>query len=172
MSLLNDKPMLLCEYCNSVYIPPENLDGVRVLGEPGEAHCPVCKDVLLVLASLEDIRLQHCPRCQGLLFKVGSFQSAMRKGRLRFMEYQSRPTPLNPDELQRKLDCPYCSKPMDTHPYGGPGNIVIDNCPRCWVNWLDYKEFRRVITAPERVRARDDDPLAWIPLLKEDRLDD
>jgi Zn-finger nucleic acid-binding protein len=39
---------------------------------------------------------------------------------------------------------------MDTHPYGGPGNVIIDDCERCEVNWLDYGELQRIVRAPER----------------------
>jgi Zn-finger nucleic acid-binding protein len=38
---------------------------------------------------------------------------------------------------------------MHTHPYAGGGNIVIDNCPVCAVNWLDHGELRRVVAAPD-----------------------
>ena len=37
---------------------------------------------------------------------------------------------------------------MDTHIYGGPGNIVIDNCPACRLNWLDFPELARIESAP------------------------
>jgi Zn-finger nucleic acid-binding protein len=38
---------------------------------------------------------------------------------------------------------------MDTHPYCGPANIIIDTCERCGVNWLDYGELDRIVRAPE-----------------------
>jgi Zn-finger nucleic acid-binding protein len=38
--------------------------------------------------------------------------------------------------------------------YGGPGNIVIDTCERCGVNWLDPGELHRIATAPESTRHR------------------
>jgi Zn-finger nucleic acid-binding protein len=59
------------------------------------------------------------------------------------------PRPMNPDDLKRALRCPKCGWKMDTHPYAGPGNIVIDNCPRCELNWLDHAELRRVASAPD-----------------------
>ena len=34
-----------------------------------------------------------------------------------------------------------CHKPMDTHPYYGGGNAVIDTCPRCQLVWLDAGEL-------------------------------
>jgi Zn-finger nucleic acid-binding protein len=39
---------------------------------------------------------------------------------------------------------------MDTHPYCGPGNVIIDTCESCSVNWLDYGELQRVIRAPDQ----------------------
>ena len=33
--------------------------------------------------------------------------------------------------------------------YGGPGNVVIDTCERCLVNWLDPGELRRIAIAPD-----------------------
>ena len=40
---------------------------------------------------------------------------------------------------------------MDTHFYGGPGNVIIDDCSRCCVNWLDHGELMRIVHAPDRV---------------------
>jgi Zn-finger nucleic acid-binding protein len=39
---------------------------------------------------------------------------------------------------------------MDTHYYGGPGNVVIDDCSRCFLNWLDHGELMRIVEAPDR----------------------
>jgi Zn-finger nucleic acid-binding protein len=30
---------------------------------------------------------------------------------------------------------------METHPYGGGGNAVVDTCPRCDTIWLDAEEL-------------------------------
>jgi hypothetical protein len=38
---------------------------------------------------------------------------------------------------------------MDTHFYGGPGNVVIDSCENCCLTWLDGGELKRIATAPE-----------------------
>jgi hypothetical protein len=53
-------------------------------------------------------------------------------------------------DLSRKIACPQCHRPMDTHFYAGPGNIVIDDCSRCKLNWLDYGEIGRIVSAPDR----------------------
>ena len=41
---------------------------------------------------------------------------------------------------------------MDTHFYGGPaGNVVIDDCAACELNWLDKVELTRIVRAPEEL---------------------
>jgi Zn-finger nucleic acid-binding protein len=59
------------------------------------------------------------------------------------------PPPVRMEELKRQVACPKCGQKMDTHPYGGPGNIIIDNCPACMLNWLDYMELYRVTHSPD-----------------------
>ena len=41
---------------------------------------------------------------------------------------------------------------MQTHPYYGPGNIVIDTCEHCNTIWLDYGELAAAVNAPGRDR--------------------
>jgi Zn-finger nucleic acid-binding protein len=38
---------------------------------------------------------------------------------------------------------------MDTHPYAGPGNVIIDSCGDCWLLWLDRGELARIAHAPD-----------------------
>jgi hypothetical protein len=58
------------------------------------------------------------------------------------------PNPPNPNDLLRRTDCPQCHRRMDTHYCAGPGNIVIDDCSFCHLNWLDYGELQRITRAP------------------------
>ena len=60
--------------------------------------------------------------------------------------------PLNRQELERKLRCPVCKGAMVTHPYFGPGNVVIDSCEACAHVWLDFGELRQIVDAPGRDR--------------------
>ena len=46
---------------------------------------------------------------------------------------------------------------METHPYYGPGNIVIDACIQCHLLWLDPGELKQVLDAPGRDRGFDSD---------------
>jgi hypothetical protein len=43
---------------------------------------------------------------------------------------------------------------METHPYYGPGNVVIDSCLQCELIWLDFGELRQIVAAPGRDRGR------------------
>ena len=57
--------------------------------------------------------------------------------------------PRRQNPTDRPIDCPTCGHPMLGHLYGGPGNVVIDSCERCQVNWLDPGELRRIAMAPD-----------------------
>ena len=61
----------------------------------------------------------------------------------------------DPTGLERQINCPQCHRRMDTHFYEGPGNIVIDDCSSCSLNWLDKGELARVIHAPDHSYAQD-----------------
>ena len=41
---------------------------------------------------------------------------------------------------------------MSTHPYFGPGNVVIDNCEACELVWLDFGELKQIVDAPGKDR--------------------
>jgi hypothetical protein len=43
---------------------------------------------------------------------------------------------------------------MDAHFYAGPGNIVIDDCSLCELNWLDAGELRTIAHAPDHSYSR------------------
>jgi len=58
--------------------------------------------------------------------------------------------PADAADLQRRMNCPACHRRMDTHFYGGPGNVVIDSCENCCLTWLDGGELTRIARAPEQ----------------------
>jgi Zn-finger nucleic acid-binding protein len=117
------------------------------MDESSELECPVCR-LPLVLAWIDETQVLHCTRCHGLLINQIAFLSAIRYLRARSRGPGVIPPQMNPRDLERRLYCPSCSQVMSTHPYGGPGNIVVDNCPRCLVIWLDREELSKVIRAP------------------------
>lgn len=153
MKLEPGRRYFICEYCTSLYFPEEGEDGLRVLGTQLETGCPVCR-LPLVLAWIGDTEVGHCTRCRGSLLPQQSFLVTINYLRAGASLPPAPLQPLNREELQRKLSCPRCRQPLDTHPYGGPGNVVVDNCPRCHLIWLDYRELTRIVSAPGRDRRK------------------
>ena len=149
MQLKEGAEFLNCEFCGTLYFPEPNADGVRVLGEPATEDCPVCA-LPLAHASVAGLRIRYCGNCRGMLFAMETFVAAIQV--LRARREGSADTARQPDwkALERHLLCPQCRQDMDTHPYGGPGNIILDSCERCEVDWLDYGELERIVRAPDR----------------------
>jgi Zn-finger nucleic acid-binding protein len=44
---------------------------------------------------------------------------------------------------------------MDTHFYYGGGHVVMENCERCELNWLDGGTLMRIAHAPHSEDAAD-----------------
>lgn len=146
-----------CEYCSSFAFPEPSPDGVVLLGETGDVLCPVCSTPL-VSASVADVRVLHCANCRGVLVEQEAFSVIVRLMRA---QASGEPDPIRPvdrKELERDIACPHCGRTMETHPYYGPGNVVIDNCPRCALVWLDYGELAGIRDAPGRDRGRAHEP--------------
>ena len=148
MRLQDGRECLTCDYCKSLYFPEKNEDGIRVLDDPSELSCPVCA-VPLVHAILDTHRILYCTRCRGSLIPAPAFVPLLRDLRARRADTSAVPHPPDPNELRRHIQCPQCRRAMDTHYYAGPGNIVIDDCPSCELNWMDAGELMATVRAPD-----------------------
>ncbi len=148
MRLDKDKDYFNCDYCRSIYFPDANEEGVRVLGEPTSLNCPVCA-LPLVHAAVEGMRVLICNQCRGMLIPMSTFMAVIDVFHTQLGGPAIVQGPSDPAGLKRRLACPQCHEPMDTHPYGGPGNIIIDSCSHCYMNWLDHGELMRVARAPD-----------------------
>lgn len=149
MRLEAAKECLVCNYCGNIVFPGPNQDGVRMFGELSETSCPVCR-VALFEAVLAGHRILCCERCRGMLVSIDDFLQIVAQRRAALGGLSEPARPLDWGDIKRRLVCPRCGEPMDTHPYGGPGSIIIDNCPHCRVNWLDHKELERIVRAADR----------------------
>jgi Zn-finger nucleic acid-binding protein len=154
MQLRLEQQQFFCPYCSSIYFPKENEDRVRILAEESEIQCPVCRTAL-VHAVIEETQILYCQSCRGMLIDQGSFLALIQYLRAKSTQPPLKPPAVDFSELDRSLYCPTCGEKMSTHLYGGPGNLVVDNCSRCLNLWLDNQEFKRIIRAPGRERARD-----------------
>ena len=156
LRLKADEVSLTCDYCKSAYLPEMGDEGVRVLGEAAAELCPVC-GIPMMHAAIANERIKYCTRCRGMLVPMEAFTALIDE--LRAGRHGHAPaTPADPRDLERRLDCPVCHHRMDTHFYGGPGNVVIDDCSRCFVNWLDHGEMTRVASAPDRFYEEEEKP--------------
>jgi len=149
MRLEAGKECLSCDYCKSIYFPEKDEEGVRVLGVPAAESCPVC-GIPLMHAVIVHERIRYCTRCRGMLIRMGVFLALIQELRNGPDGAVIAHAP-DPRDLERKINCPECHQHMDTHIYGGPGNIIIDDCSRCCLNWLDHGELMRIAHAPEHL---------------------
>jgi Zn-finger nucleic acid-binding protein len=125
-----------CRHCGGHHFAGETGDGVFVVGEPVGALCPVCR-VPLVSALIENETVCSCGGCRGFLAVIDTFGVIVSKRRALHDRHENRTDPFDPAELRRVLTCPNCHERMDTHPYFGGGNAVVDTCAGCGLIWLD-----------------------------------
>ena len=153
MRLEADKDYLVCDYCGNILVADANEEGVRVLDESapaeGIAECPICASAL-VQAAIDGQRILYCRRCHGMLIPMDIFAPLVEDLRSRLAATSEIVRPFDSRELDRRILCPHCRRKMDTHVYGGGGNVVISDCEHCTVNWLEHGQLGRIVRAPDR----------------------
>jgi Zn-finger nucleic acid-binding protein len=102
-------------------------------------------------ASFSGARIRYCTRCRGMLIEMEVFAALVRTLR---NGQEGGVAPQAPDrsELQRRLNCPHCRQAMDTHFYAGPGNVILSDCERCSLDWVDHGKLMRIAHAPDALR--------------------
>lgn len=156
MDLVAPRHYFFCRHCGTFHFPEAVDEGVRVLErEPSvEQRCGVCK-VALATAVLDDgFSARYCERCRGVLLPRQHFAEVVEKRRWWARTPPAPPVPLDQRELARTIKCPGCAHPMLTHPYYGPGNVVLDTCSQCDLVWLDFRELTQITSAPGQDRGR------------------
>jgi Zn-finger nucleic acid-binding protein len=150
MRMDRDRGILACDHCGSQQELPWITEHIDLQSET-TSLCPVCGTPLSA-SRLEGHSVLCCSRCFGMLIDMNRFAAVIDA--VRAVEERSvamlPPRRQNPND--RVINCPKCGTPMLSHLYGGPGNIVIDTCEQCQVNWLDSGELRRAAIAPDGPR--------------------
>jgi Zn-finger nucleic acid-binding protein len=146
-----DNDYCQCDYCRSYYFPDQNEEGVRVFGEESPSNCPICS-VPLAYATMGGMRFLYCNHCRGMLIAMDIFTALTNQLRLQIGTLETIGTPPDPRELERRIACPQCHERMETHRYGGPGNVILDSCEKCCLNWLDHGELMRIVHTPDYSR--------------------
>lgn len=150
MRLDEERACLVCDYCGAVNVPQPNADGVGIVGEGSGEKCPVCGESLK-LGLVGAQRVLTCENCHGVRIPLGSFLPLIEALRAAGGAFIAQPPPLDQKAWDRHLRCPECGDELDTHPYGGPGNVMIDVCERCSAVWLDQGELYRIAHSPDHV---------------------
>jgi Zn-finger nucleic acid-binding protein len=141
-----------CTFCATCHFPQKaegSPDAIIPLSQPGDCECPLCAQALRQ-GAIEGYTIQYCEDCRGLLTTNEAFPAILRKRRAAMSGKAEALAPLNRAELARRLDCPRCRQRMETHPYHGGGNAVIDTCMRCQLIWFDCGELASLARAVER----------------------
>jgi Zn-finger nucleic acid-binding protein len=156
MELIESRRYLQCRHCGAFHFPDGiEAEGIRVTGAVANApDCPRCNSPLLHGVLDNDYAVDLCGTCRGVLMPRENFAAVVSMRRAWASNPPAEPVRLDPGQLQRKLTCPVCRGRFETFAYAGPGNVVIDNCVRCDLVWLDYGELRQIVDAPGRDRGR------------------
>jgi Zn-finger nucleic acid-binding protein len=148
--IVRDKGLLVCDHCGGEQDAPAIAEPLELLGETSQP-CPACT-TLLSYSRLHGHPLLCCPTCGGLLIDMNRFTTIINAVRSSDVGTFRTTMPRRQNPGERTLACPSCRQPMASDHYAGPGNVVIDTCGRCLVNWLDQGELRRIALAPDRQR--------------------
>lgn len=152
MELSEARRCFICHHCGTLRFPEPVAEDIRVLGAPaGAPLCPTCNKPL-AFATIAERSGHFCEQCRGLLLSREVFVALVQTKRAWASSVPRQPLPLDKRELERETACPGCGRRMETHPYYGPGAVVIDTCPRCDLIWLDTGEMDRIVDAPGRDR--------------------
>jgi Zn-finger nucleic acid-binding protein len=160
MDLVDGRHYFFCTHCGSFHFPEAATDqGVRVTRRnASDAHCGVCNRPLAHAVLQAGAEVQYCENCRGVLLSRAHFAAVVDRQRAWASSPPVVPTPLDRQALGRSMRCPTCRGDMSTHPYYGPGNVIIDTCDTCDQVWLDFGELKQIVDAPGQDRGRRERP--------------
>ncbi|MFO0840011.1 MAG: zf-TFIIB domain-containing protein [Phycisphaerae bacterium] len=139
MRMVDGRNYFVCDYCSSFHFL-ESPSELTVLDDARGPDCPICRQPLAGGALLGQ-RVQTCRKCRGVLIPNAVFGGVIKTLRAKYAGERETPRPIAPSEFERRIDCPRCARTMETHPYYGPGGVVIDTCASCGLIWLDTGEI-------------------------------
>ncbi len=128
----------------------QNQDGIKTTQTTTDFLCPICEESNLTVGEIAKSQVCFCKSCSGFVIDSESLGHLVRQLRADYQGRDDQPVPLDPKQFDKTTNCPACLSPMNTHPYYGPGNVVIDSCMHCKLTWLDHSELAKIKTAPGR----------------------
>jgi Zn-finger nucleic acid-binding protein len=137
----------VCASDNSRALEPVELE-MESTGRPTVFYCPRCPDQYLVIGLLHKVQVCYCELCRGMLIDSPTFGPFLTALRAEYRAPDAPPRPLDQSALGIQIACTVCHQPMETHPYCGPGTVVVNSCQHCQIVWLDRGELSTIIRAP------------------------
>jgi Zn-finger nucleic acid-binding protein len=151
MVLVANRGHFRCDHCGRFHFPETTGEGVSLLDEPADIDCPRCQ-LAMRQALIEGETVSYCGQCRGFLTQTEAFSVIVGKRRAKQVAPQRVTNPIDPAELRQGMKCPRCRNRMETHPYYGGGNAVVDSCVRCKLIWLDAGELALIGSYVPHVR--------------------
>ncbi|MFC2066929.1 zf-TFIIB domain-containing protein [Chloroflexota bacterium] len=118
--------------------------------------CPACSSLMIVVEH-ENIELDYCMNCSGVWFdaeELGLLLEAMQMEGTS-LSLDSVLTSPEAESVEKKRNCPICSKKMKKATVGHEPEVLIDACSRGDGLWFDSGEVGQLIKqlqdrAPEK----------------------
>jgi len=148
MRLATGDGSMRCDYCKTVVVLQADDAGVVFLEETFQGlNCPDCS-VPLWNAALGRVNLCACKKCKGMLIGMNVFEPLIEELREKNKDQSAIPSPADPADLRRIVECPKCHRHTDVHFYMGGGGAIIATCENCELNWLDGGMLMRIVRTP------------------------
>jgi|GEM_PF-4050777 len=133
-------------------------------------NCPRC-NVLLLAGDFKDIPVHKCNSCHGMLFPRAQLVLILKRFHPDMSFSVSLDTHVEKVENEHGLcHCPSCNQLMSNFGYMGCDQIIIDNCGKCKLIWVDALELGEMsllyARTEKRAEHRELDSRAQINLLE------
>jgi len=151
MSLVHGQSHHHCLTCNVFEFPTAlESDEIPIKAEETvtDFQCPKCVIPLRVGLIYEGMQVCFCDNCRGFVIPSQSLGTLVNELRRDYQGEDDKPVPIDPSELDKFDNCPACLERMDSHPYYGPGNLVLNTGNACKLAWLDHGELAKIVRAP------------------------
>ena len=134
---------------NVAELPLSFDQGGKLSGKPSGVACPKCRGEMQI-GRIAGCQFAGCPKCFGMLIQQHVFATLIQHLRAKYSGPTQAPKPMDARELHVSRRCPACLETMETYPYAGAGNSVIDACKECRLIWFDADELNALVEAPGR----------------------
>ena len=155
MEPIESRRYFRCGHCGNYHFPEAvEADGIRVSSVISPTRPIVlsarrqwrtrCWTTMMRSTSARSLEVFSCPARRLPALWTNAVRGPSRHRRNRCLSTSR--------QLQRTLSCPRCAGRLETYAHSGPGNVVIDNCPKSDMIWLDFGEMRQIVDAPGKDR--------------------